>query len=274
MFRAKLIALLLSLRAMLIPCCPGEGNPLNYQLSRYARMPATLAESSGLELGPAGTFWTILDSGSPAALYRISAAGQLLDSLLLPLTNRDWEDLARDDKGNLYIADIGNNLNLRRDLLIYKFNPELGQLDTIHFYWPEQKTFPPPAKERNFDSEALFWYQDQLHLFTKSYGDGILRHYSLPDNAGSYPAKLLESVPLRGLVTAADISPSGSTLALLTYGKVYLFAVQAPEQMLSTAVSCVRIPWLGQGESLLFINNSTLLLGNETGRLFYLQLAP
>ena len=35
----------------------------------------------------------------------------------------DWESLAQDPQGVLYIGDCGNNNNDRRDLTIYRFDP-------------------------------------------------------------------------------------------------------------------------------------------------------
>lgn len=275
MFNAKLIAFLLSLRAVLLQCCPPQERDLmQHQVSRYARMERLLVESSGLEHAGDGTFWTMRDSGGASTLYRIASDGSLLDSLPLALPNKDWEALARDKQGNLYIGDVGNNLNRRKDLRIYKLHPASGTVDTIAFHWMDQERFPPGKKEQNFDCEAMFWYQNQLHLFTKSRGDKQVRHYVLPDQPGDYPAALLESVYIKDLVTAADISPDGLSIALLTYGKIYLFAVQGTNAMLQQPITCLRIPWAGQSESVLFINNNSLVLGNETGRLFYVQLHP
>ncbi|AHM59937.1 hypothetical protein D770_08370 [Flammeovirgaceae bacterium 311] len=272
MFNAKFIALLLSLRAMLIPCCPPQQEySKSYESRAYARMPKVLAESSGLALAGDGSFWTILDSGGPAALYRIGADGQLLDTLSLPLRNIDWEDLARDSTGNIYIGDFGNNLNKRRNLKIFKLHPESNHIDTINFHWSDQQSFPPPKEEMNYDCEAFFWHAGRLHLFTKSRGDGWVRRYTVPDQPGDYAAELLESVFVKDLVTAADISPDGGTVALLTYGKVYLFAVEAPDAYLQQPLGCIRVPRAGQSEAILFLNNTSILVGNETRRLIYLQ---
>ena len=273
MFSAKLIALMLSLRALLIPCCPTNHEEKQaYWVKYYARMPKVLMESSALEYAGDGTFWTLRDSGGPSVLYRIAANGELLDSLPLNLPNKDWEELARDQQGNLYIGDFGNNLNKRKNLKIYKLNLSTQQLDTIKFHWPEQQEFPPAKQELNYDCEAFFWYDNMLHLFTKSRGDRLVRHYRIPDQEGDWSAELLESVFVKDLITAADISPDGKTVALLTYGKVYLFSVGLSGAMLQQPLGCLRIPWAGQSESILFINNSSLLIGNETAKLFYLQL--
>ncbi len=273
MFNAKLIAFLLSLRALFMPCCPGQkqGQIEHYDINRFTKLARGLEETSALEHAGEGTFWTIMDSGAPATLYRISSDGRLLDSLSLELPNKDWEELARDSLGNLYIGDFGNNLNRRKDLRVFKVNPGLHKTDTIAFHWEDQTNFPPGKKEMNYDCEAFFWHQQQLHFFTKSRGDGLVRHYVVPDQPGAYSAKLLESAYVKDLVTAADISPDGKKLVLLTYGKLYFFDVLAEGNMLQQAIGCIRIPWAGQSESVLFLQNNSLLLGNETRKLIYVQ---
>ncbi|EMR04284.1 esterase-like activity of phytase family protein [Cesiribacter andamanensis] len=274
MLSAKLIALMLSFRALFLGCCPPADRQAlpGYQLERYARMPRELRESSGLAHAGGGAFWTLVDGGGEAALFKIASNGQLLERLPLPLHNQDWESLTRSPDGTLYIGDFGNNLNQRRNLRIFKVDPLSQQIDTISFYWADQQAFPPSKKGMNYDCEAFFWYQGRLHLFTKARGDKRVQHYSLPDTAGSYAAQPLESAYVNDLVTGADISPDGRTLALLTYGKVYLFAVQGPEHMLQQPISCLRLPWTGQAEAILFLSNSSLLVGNELGRMHYLQL--
>ncbi len=92
-------------------------------------------------------------------------------------TNIDWEDIAIDD-GLIYIADIGNNNNARRDLGIYVIaepNPFYTERIRAQKYipvrFPDQQQFPPD--EWNFDSESLFISDDNLYLLTKHHQKGI-----------------------------------------------------------------------------------------------------
>src|SRR5690606_981680 len=139
-------------------------------------------ESSGLAHATDSTFWTHPDSGSPAELYLFNLKGELLKTVPLPIPNRDWEELAQDDKGSLYIGDFGNNANARRDLRAFKLQQEgMIEQDTILFSFADQQDFPPPAQQRTFDLEAFFYRADSLHLFTKSRArKGITRRYTLP----------------------------------------------------------------------------------------------
>src|SRR4051794_18469518 len=61
-----------------------------------------------------GVFWSICDSGNPAELYALTREGKLLAKYTVDATNVDWEDLAADDDGHLYIAETGNNEHRHR----------------------------------------------------------------------------------------------------------------------------------------------------------------
>ncbi len=243
-----------------------------YRVEGYARMPEELQESSGLTGAAGGTFWVLQDGGNPAALHRIAANGKLIESLQLNLPNYDWESLTRDAEGNLYIGDFGNNRNNRRNLRIFRLNKKNQQVDTIAFYYPEQEFFPPAEKgEKNYDAEAFFWHQGKLHLFSKSYGDKVVRHYTLPDSSGSYAARLEGTRKLHGLVTGAAISPDGKELALLSYGKLYLFDVTNRNDFLEKPKACVNLVGRAQTEAVVYLNNSNLLITNEQRRLIYVR---
>ena len=60
-----------------------------------------------------GHFWAINDSGNSAEVYRIDANLNLVQTVRLSLSNRDWEDMAAfSDQGTawLVIAETGDNL--------------------------------------------------------------------------------------------------------------------------------------------------------------------
>ncbi len=99
--------------------------------------------------------------------------------------NVDWEDIALSDQGILYIGDIGNNFNWRKDLAIYRIDlkqafkdPKLLEnlelfADHIPFVYENQKEFPPlDWDQRKYDAEALFVKDDQLFLINKSFMGG------------------------------------------------------------------------------------------------------
>ena len=82
----------------------------------------------------AGTavYWTHNDGGGPKkqVLYAIDREGNTRASFpVIGVTLHDWEDLAIDGAGHLYIGDIGNNDSKRDALAVYEIeepNPQAG----------------------------------------------------------------------------------------------------------------------------------------------------
>lgn len=91
-----------------------------------SELPAELLEASGITRDPrhADVFWAHNDSGNPAELLAIDAAGHLL--AILPLAdapNRDFEDIAVGPcpTGScLYLADIGDNLAVHSSARLHR----------------------------------------------------------------------------------------------------------------------------------------------------------
>jgi len=277
LLRDALFPLVVFFHAVLIgvPANYGRGRfeRARYAVRRVGRLPGTLRESSGLARADTlDRFWTHADGGGPACLVLVELPGTVQRTLdLTPLPNTDWEDLAQDPSGCLYIGDFGNNANKRRDLAIYRVNPRAARpvVDTIAFRYPDQKAFSPRRGRRNFDCEAFFWYDDTLHLFSKDRSwQQWTKHYVLPAHPGRYVATLRDSMRLNTPITAADISPDGRTVALLGYGGVFLFARQPGRRLFDGAKSFRALPTSGQAEALFFVTDSSFVVSNERGRLF------
>ena len=94
----------------------------NYgQLTFVAKLPKAIKENSGIAYFQDNKAWFIEDHGNKDEIYQIDFNGKILKELKIKhAKNNDWEDLAQDPNGNIYIADIGNNNNKRKDLIIYK----------------------------------------------------------------------------------------------------------------------------------------------------------
>lgn len=281
--RDHLFPVLVFLHALLAGRPPDDGHgrfarQRHYRVARLARLPAPIRESSGLARGDsAGLVWTHGDGGTPATLYLASLAGRLRGTLpLAPLVNHDWEELARDPAGRFYVGDVGNNHNDRRDLAIYRVAVSAAgrsQVDTIAFRYPDQVAFPPAPARRHFDCEAMLFYNDSLHLFTKDRGPAHrTRYYVVPARPGRHVAVLRDSLRLRTLVTGAALSPDGRQVALLGYGGLFLFDGPPGARLFRQAKTYRRLPATGQAEGMVFLDDKTLLLSNERGQLF--RVAP
>ncbi|WP_210486322.1 hypothetical protein [Rufibacter aurantiacus] len=242
-------------------------------LTHLAKLPGAVVESSGLELADKpNTYWTHNDAGNAPILYKINEQGKLLQEVTIQgATNTDWEDLAEDNQGNLYIGDMGNNSNKRKDLCIYKVSLKNGfKAQQIKFTYEDLPAGKIAKENRNFDCEAFFWQNGKLYLISKDRGaERTAKLYVLPDDAGTHTARLLSKKELNGLVTSADLSPDGRHLAVLTYGKLYLYPVaKGSTQFFSQTPRILDLPAIGQAEAVLFKDNQHLVITNEEGNLY------
>jgi hypothetical protein len=254
------------------------------RIPRKSNLGDELPEISGLTRTADGRLWGLNDSGNAPILYEIDPySGATGDFHLLPIPNRDWEELQADAYGNLWIADIGNNANRRKNLCFFRYNPVSGHIDSLRFRYPDQYHFPPAAEaDWQFDGEAFVWWNDTLHLFTKSRfnSDNYTKHYTLVAQAGEQVAVLRDSLRIRNrAVTAAALSPNGKELALTAYlirlkwgfwpqtrAQVYYFNGYNGTQYLKVKPRRKRLPkaiLARQFESITYWNERYYLVANE-----------
>ncbi len=247
-------------------------------LDTLATLPQELKEISGLIRTPAGNIWCINDSGNQPDLFKIDEQGNILKSVTLSNAyNTDWEEIATDGNGRIFIGDFGNNRNDRTDLKVYMvLEDELLKNESVEalemkFAYADQKQFPPKKEARNFDMEAMVFYRDKLFLFTKNRTDpfnGYTYLYMLPVATGEQVAHRIDSLYLgagpRELyqITGAEISPDGGLLALLSYDKFYLIHDFPFNDPFGGRIEEIETP-LSQKESITFLNDTTLLLADE-----------
>ncbi len=234
-------------------------------------------ESSGIVMSRQypGIFWTHNDSGDLPRLFAVRANGQLVAQVRIKgAKNIDWEDIANDDQGRLYICDIGNNMNRRRELTIYVIkepNPftKTSALVTkqTNYRYPDQQRFPDLEKF-NFDAEACFWGSGSLYILTKHRSDPHTQLYRLNLFSRESPQTptLIAEYDIGGMVTGADLSPDGRRLAVLTYKKIHLFdKPNDHDNYLAGRHKEINIKF-GQAEGICF-DGQTLMITNEKGQL-------
>jgi len=236
-----------------------------------------LNEVSGLEQLNESTLVAINDSGSKAELYLIDLHGKHLKTVALKnATNVDWEDLARDDN-YLYIGDIGNNQNKRKDLCVYKvkISDVLSKKEVvaqkISFYYSDQKEFPPQKRQLNFDAEGMIVYKESVYIFTKNRTDpwtGISTVYTLPNQRGSYKARKHSELYVgeqgwwQDAITGADIF--NDQLYLLTYNRVFRLNIADLDRSPSFTQEFKRMT---QKEAIVVLDKNTFLIADEVKRL-------
>jgi hypothetical protein len=144
----------------------------------------------------AGVFWVHNDSGNPPALFAIHADGRIIHEFRLEVPNIDWEDIAIDDQGHLYIGDIGNNLGALPARAIYR----IDEPDPAH---PPKEPLKATAvsryavpRDNRFDAESLDFDQGNAIVIAK-YRDG--REAEIFSVAFAPPAPLFKPTEPRSL---------------------------------------------------------------------------
>ena len=243
-------------------------------LRTVGTLKGVVPESSGLAPAGANSYFSFGDDGNTPTLYEISGAGKLLRTLEIGAPNTDWESLSRDPQGNYYIGNCGNNESVRRDLSIYRVRPESPQqVGKINFTYPDQREFPPKKKQRNFDCEASLWHEGQVWLFTKDRGQqAASKVYTVPDQPGTYTAKLVTSLPIPGEVTDAALRADGHRLVLLGRGELFILDGNSWAEILKATPRHVSLEGAGQTEGAVFKDDATLLISTEQGGLYEYKL--
>ena len=293
------LTLSLCLVGLLAGCSSGGTPEANAAPPERLRDP-DLDECSGFARSSVheGVLWSHNDSGGEPILYAVGLRGERRGRVRVEgAKNVDWEDITFDDRGNLWVHDGGNNRNNRKDLTLYRV-PEPGALDgtvkadrVVRFHFPEQREFPPTRAERNFDSEAVFWDKGQLFLLTKHRGNTKTTLYRFPQGfeddprwsraepEGSLALERIAEYELGGdpnnyggKVTAADLSPDGNTLAVLTYQGLFLFP-RTETHWLAGTPRVIRFaqPLTQQCEAIAWVGEEGLMFSNEARSLFYLD---
>lgn len=176
-----------------------------------------------------GLFWVHNDSGDSARVFAIDLGGELRAEVALEGAGaRDYEDIAvlpsRTGADTLVVADTGDNLQRRERVQLYVFaEPELGTAADGR-YRLRPRRIEVRYEDGPRDVETLLADPITGDLFLVEKGPLLARRepvgvyrIAASDAAGpSALARLVAKVPL-GPVTAGDILPDGSGLALRNY---------------------------------------------------------
>jgi len=269
-----------------------ERPPLELKLVRKLG-PGPGKENSGIvkSRNHEDVFWMHNDSGDEPRVYAIHRDGTSYDDERYPeeqgaliggAINVDWEDIAVDAAGHVIIADVGNNGNDRRDLVLYYLDepsPVAGRTTfkkKVFVKYPDQRTFPASKDEFNFDCEAIYTIGDTVHFLSKHRSDSRLTHYRLDDPKSEETNVLtrLEEFDLQGQAVGADCTADGKRLVVISYTAVWLFERENDEQSFFDG----KISWAPYGqereiESVCFADDETILLADEgLGELYEVAL--
>ncbi|MEN8149714.1 MAG: hypothetical protein ABFS86_07810 [Planctomycetota bacterium] len=259
-------------------------------------------------------YWVLNDSGGGPFLFAIDGKGKAIlppwqarrfsvgpsekgdgrtpwpGMELLVAANLDWEDMAIDGD-TLYVADMGNNGNARRDLGVYVLkepNPRaterMRHLAWIPIAYPDQKKYP--AEAWDFDCESLFVADGKLYFLTKHRPAGQMRTpmpgtklYRL-DTRKLGEENVLTLVQSRKDMVwplAADVSPDGSKLAVVCVNALWVFdRPKSGDHWLSGSARRVSIPLniiRTQSEAVCWDDGKTIRVACEGRAIWRVDLA-
>jgi hypothetical protein len=288
--------------ALTLPLCADE-------VTRIAEVThPQLGEMSGIVAASyPDTYWVHNDSGDTARIFAIRSNAEIVVpnviSAIYPdqtsddwpgftIDNAwqyDWEDIAISD-GILYLADVGNNDNVRRDLGVYVVkepNPSYAVKARATDFWPVR--FPDqskyPAEQWHFDCEAIFTFNNKLYFLTKhrkpgealSWEPGTkLYRMDTKHTDRDNVLKLVDRHERVMLVTGADVSPDAQHLAVVTYTHLWVFDrprrgdkwLQSKARVLPLDRDLVQ-----QNEAIAWESNDSLLMTNENREIFRIPLS-
>ena len=263
-------------------------------LEELGPLPPDLPEASGLAVSRTqpGVLWAHNDSGDTATLYATDLKGKLLAKVaVLDAEAIDWEDIGGgpcpEDGATthcLYIADTGNNSRAREVLTIYIVDePSLSGADPGRPLTVKARAFRFRYPDGPEDTEALAVLPNgdvtivskgrtpAIAFFGFAKGDiakALISHEVLRATSQGDTG----IAPDQGLgrwVTAAAMSPDGTTLAVRTYSEIFFYALETTPQ--GDRWRDLRKPcFLGeiepQGEAMDYLDDKTLILGSETSQ--------
>jgi hypothetical protein len=239
-------------------------------------LPREARESSGIgySLRFPGLLWTHNDSGGEPVLLGVDRDGLLRGTLRVDgVRNVDWEDIEVvpcDDTSCIWIADVGDNGERRRDLTLLRV-PEAP---------PDGGTpvradlFPVVLPEGPRDIEALYVLPGQRpFLVTKGRRHPVTLYRYPPPLRPGVPV-LLEAVQvltpevpsLRGRVTGASASRDGRTVVIRSYEDLRGYRPVGDSLIpIPGAVVNLRPLEEPQGEAVALGTNGELALTTEAG---------
>ncbi len=186
-----------------------------------------LKECSGVVPGRASTnlFWMHSDGRRPV-LYAVQRSGHSVGTHVVAVTAlEDWEDIARDAAGHLYVADIGNNDAVRKQLVVHQIaEPEAATPAKV---LPVLRSWTLEFPGSPFNCESLFIWKEHGYVVSKVFEDAAAAIYRFPLKPAAAPVtlELVASLAVTSPVTGADISPDGRQLALVAKSGIFLFEI-------------------------------------------------
>ncbi|MGX1885542.1 WD40 repeat domain-containing protein [Streptomyces sp. NPDC055287] len=224
-----------------------------------------ITESSGLAASRVhpGIYWTHNDSDDGAFVYAVdSRSGETVATLTMRGIGspRDVEGISIGPDGNLYVGDIGDNLDGSwSHVWIYRF-PEPEQLrdatvDATQF------TVKYADGPRNAEALMVHPKTGRVYIASKNEDGGGL--YEGPARLSAGGANVFRRVGEVPWVTDGAFSPDGKELVLRSYFSARAYVWKADGRL--GADRSVSAPFQGQAESVTYTADGTAMMFGSEG---------
>lgn len=228
-----------------------------------------LTELSGIiRTKKTGEYWGINDKGNRPLLFRFSQNGSPLQTVSSRLlTNNDWEAITSNHQGTLYIGDIGDNNRARKKYSIFTFmepsvfSKKIASVQRIDFQYP---------KNKSHNSEAMFFYNENLYLITKEKDkrdSPILFQLPVLTDQTKIMVSEIGELKIKDRVSDAAISANGNHLAILADNTLYISFIKSEKDLIQKPDFSFQIDY-GNCEGICF-DGDNLVISNENGNLWF-----
>ena len=228
-----------------------------------------IRESSGIVASRQfeGIYWTLNDSGNPAALYATKLNGELIQEIAVHGSmNFDWEALGMDDKNQLWIGEIGNNSRLRFDLKVVV----VAEPDPFTETAAEViASYPYRYPNENVDAEGLFILEGIPYIVSKERERAVLYRFPALKRDKKQVLERVGEFAGATFVTGAGISEDGTRLAVCTYDALWVYHGATGDLAQMIQGTPWHLPHSFYGEAVCF-DGYDLVLTNEARDIYYL----
>jgi hypothetical protein len=188
---------------------------------------ASIDESSGLAASKRypGVFWTHNDQGHAPVLFAVNRQGKTLAQFKVTGVNvDDWEDVAVDNAGNVYISDTGNNTGSRDHVQVYLVKePKPTSSGSVKVQKTWKLSYPSSGP---FNGEAFFISNGYGYLVGKDLVNNGAPLYRFPLSAtGAIVLQRVGTLKVGNRITGASVSTDGNALGLISENGAYLFTI-------------------------------------------------
>lgn len=228
-----------------------------------------LREASGIVASrrDPGYFWAHGDSGTAPVLVAFDLTGKAVAEVeLAGAPNTDWEDIAADDQGHLYVGDIGNNTRLLPARYIYQIDEPDPLAPPDGPIRPKARwRFKYPAGTPRLDFESLAWRAGRFYLIPRETGPKTTLYTLDLSDDGNAALREVAELPVFS-AAGADFSPDGRRLAVCTISALWVFpVVEESGGIRLEKPQVVTFPATGSVEACCFAAGGVVLLNEAKG---------